>query len=118
MTTPIAMPGDAVVYTGETTYEIKHGEIGIIDGIPGCPEDTYIVTWHYSAFRGGRTGYTPEPQYVSVSGGPGYFIKPSDLAATGRMQTINFWRWIDLPRADGGEHYNLDVPLWEWKGKP
>ena len=39
----------------------------------------------------------------------------TDLQPAGTHE-YRFWRWRDMPRADGGIDYRLTVPLWSWDG--
>jgi hypothetical protein len=71
-----------------------------------------------SAFRGSSHGLVgaPSGHYVSCSGGPCPCIPVEDLTYVGRT-TQRFWRWHDIPRAGGGEDFELEVNLWSWKGE-
>ena len=97
---------------------IKAGELGVINGLVGISLDMIEVTWNYSAFRGKQVGddiaKPDDPVYVSCSGGPGMYFNASELTPTNETHTVNFWKWKELPRANGGIHYKLDVPVWVW----
>lgn len=99
------MPGDAVRLIGRYTG-VKFGSIAILDGAIGFAEDSYMAVFAASAFRDARV--------VSCSGGPAPYVACDELQPTGEMITQLFWRWKDLPRANGGEQYLLEVPLWDW----
>jgi hypothetical protein len=112
-------PGDAVRIrkptSGWWSVGVKDGAIGIINGVVGTYPDHLEITFNYSAFRGPNNARSGGPEYVSVSGGPGSMFTPiAELSATDETAEIWFWRWKDIPRAQGGEHYQLAVPLWEW----
>lgn len=129
--------GDAVRLTGVWNWasELKVGEIGIINGSVGIPQEFLSVIWRYSAFRGysshGAAHYVPERlsdyfrqmraeslEFVSVSGGPGTIALPARLLKpTDELLVVNFWCWLDLPRANGGAYYTQAVPVWKWDGK-
>jgi len=100
------------------TIGIKAGELGVINGKVGSPLNIIEVTWNYSAFRGKHIGDSmarpDDPIYVSCSGGPGAYIEANELVSTNDTKIVNFWKWEDLPRADGGIHFELDVPVWDW----
>jgi hypothetical protein len=114
--------GDAVRLikpeTGWWSTGVEDGAIGIIDGVVGeelGPDDERSITFNYSAFRGKNNAYSTGPEYVECSGGPASIgTRIGDLRPTEETMTVNFWRWKDMPRGGGGEHYTLDVPLWEW----
>lgn len=111
------MPGDAVRLTGGFMFA-KPGAIGIIGGIVGQFEEDLHICFAYSAFRGGPYGGAIGRDYVSCSGGPATIATPvEELVYTGETMPISFWRWKDAPRAGGGVHYTLEVPVWDWKGK-
>ncbi len=101
----IPMPGDAVRLVGQYSGA-KFGSIAILDGAIGFAEDSYMAVFAPSAFRDARE--------VSCSGGPAPYVACDELRPTGEMIAQLFWRWKDLPRAGGGEHYLLEVPLWDW----
>jgi len=110
------LPGHAVRLTAPWSI-LKPGKIGILEGLVGVPHDDFSIIFNViGAFRGGPTGKDPD-EYVSCSGGPGTISTPADqLTPTDETVTLWFWRWRDLPRAGGGEPYQLTVPLWEWSG--
>ncbi|MFQ5811423.1 MAG: hypothetical protein ACE5JM_17535 [Armatimonadota bacterium] len=118
MTQPMA--GDAVRLTGEFMPPLaKEGDIGIIGGVVGRPDPDFGITFHASAFRGKSSAYSQGPEFVSCSGGPGAIaVNASELTATGETMPVRFWRWRSLPQAGGGEPYTLEVPVWEWAGRP
>jgi hypothetical protein len=92
------------------------GSIGIIDGVTDeeCEESASIV-FNFSAFRGKSSKYSQGPEYCSCSGGPATIATPVDeLKPTNETHTYTAWRWKDLPRANGGESFQVTVPLWEW----
>lgn len=115
----VPMPGDAVrvVNVRDGGALLRDGQIGIMEGKVGEVRDEYLTIFAYSAFRGRSSGCScdkDKPEYVSCSGGPGLFVPHEWLKDTGENQEVHFWRWRDMPRADGGEYYKLSVPLWEW----
>lgn len=112
----VPMPGDAVLVT-EDLIGVQAGQIGILEGTVGEARDSYLVCFHYSAFRGTNIGGVAGKEYVSCSGGPAWYIDASDLEDTGHYRTVNFWRWQDMPRRDGGEHYQLSVRVWKLNTK-
>jgi hypothetical protein len=111
------LPGHAVRLTKDW-FGAKAGQIGIIGGIVGLAPADLQITFNPSAFkRRQRKGREGLPCEVSCSGGPGTISTPaSKLTPTGETVWVRFWDWKDLPRADGGEDYFEDVPLWEWDG--
>jgi hypothetical protein len=116
MDQPYPMPGDAVRLTRDWSF-VKAGQIAIIGGVIGERRNEYLICFAYSAFRGPNSKYSEDrTEFVSCSGGPAPYIPTSVLRPTGQLHNVTFWRWIDLPRADGGQNYQLDVPLWEWDG--
>lgn len=128
------MPGDAVRLDGPY-YGAKPGEIAIIDSTYYGMDDEVMFTFRPSAFRGPARrmdmledcGVTDTPakyrlpigrDRVSVSGGPCPFANMADLEYVGTHRAT-FWRWRDgIAGQDRGENYQLDVPLWSWKGQP
>jgi hypothetical protein len=107
------MPGDAVIvlcpYCG-----IMPGAVAILDGTIGVPQKEFLGVVSYSTFRGPSSKYSAEAEFVSSSGGPCPVIAAEELAFSGHILPVWCWRWIDLPRVDGGEHYRIEVPLWLW----
>jgi len=104
------MPGDAVVLTGEFSIA-KPGDLGILDGKVGAPEEEYSIIFNCE-------GKAHRDYKVSCSGGPGTIATPTtELIYTGEYIDFVFWRWKDRPRKDGGEPYTLHVPLWIWRGE-
>lgn len=113
----IPMPGDCVIHlNGECG--ITPGSIGILDGHVGTPKTTepYYCCFNWTIpFRGPASKYeTENGEYVSTSGGPVPFIFAEELIPSGITRVQTFWRWQDLPRADGGDYYSLTVPVWYW----
>jgi hypothetical protein len=109
--------GDAVRLSAPWRWGmLPAGAIGIIDGITDEECEEYAaITFNYSAFRGRDSKYSKGPEYCSCSGGPGTVATPvSELRGTGETYTYTAWRWMDRPRADGGESYQVKVTLWEW----
>lgn len=109
--------GHAVRLT-EATYWGDAGSIGIIDGrvnvdIKSPDEMLVVFRCRGSAFRGPNNAYSNGPEYVSCSGGPAFYVSPYDLRETGEIVRFPFWRWKDFPRADGGETYYLEIPIWD-----
>jgi len=113
-TVPDPQPGDVVVLNGEYTG-VRNGARAVIDGARVYEDDEFMVVFGASAFRGPSSKYAPDQTpYVSCSGGPCPPVKVADLKLLGQTEQT-FWRWKDLPRADGGEYYVETVNLWEWK---
>lgn len=114
----VPMPGDAVILRGRYTG-IRPGSVGIINGVVGEARDEYLVTWNLyggGAFRGPSFRGSMGRETVSASGGPVPWVRAIELRPAGR-HVARFWRWRDLPRAGGGEEYELEVNLWEWTAK-
>ena len=131
--------GQAVRLTAEWPWAgslIKVGAIGVINGFVGYPAEGGLhICWDHSTFRGwGGYGcpehdfrsprlleyYEQHPSAISVSssGGPAtIMLPPKLLRPTKEIVSVKFWCWKDFPKAGGGYHYVLDVPLWEWDGK-
>lgn len=84
----------------------KAGSHGVINGTLNAREDKVSVCFAASAFR--------DDNIVSCSGGPVPFIKATELIWSGEFINREFWRWRDLPQANGGFHYFLSVPVWYW----
>jgi hypothetical protein len=115
------MPGDAVHLIGDITGA-GVGSLGIIDGIVGVANESYLCTFNLSggtAFRGPahagallRSG-----EIVSSGGGPALFIDAADFLPTFKSHIQRFWCWRTGAEADGGMDYSLEVPLWEWGPK-
>lgn len=84
----------------------KAGSLGVIGGNLNERQAAMFVCFAASAYRDDRT--------VSCSGGPVPLIKAEALVWTGEFVERAFWRWRDLPQADGGFHYTLQVPVWNW----
>jgi hypothetical protein len=109
--------GDAVRLASPWRWGmLPPGSIGIIDGVTDeeC-EESAAITFNFSAFRGRDSKYSKGQEFCSCSGGPGTVATPvSELRPTGETHTYTAWRWLDLPRADGGESYWVTVTLWEW----
>jgi hypothetical protein len=108
-------PGDAVRLDSTTYYGAREGAIAIIDSTHYDWEGRCLIVFAASAFRGKASKYSDGPEFVSCSGGPCPLVRLADLKPAG-MREQRFWRWIDLPRADGGEDYRRTVPLWSWDG--
>lgn len=115
------MPGDAVRIVNHGFSISKIGSIGIIQGIVGrYPEDHLagICFAAYSLFRGKSSAYSTRPEYVSCSGGPATIATDlRTLTPTDESKTLTAWRWKSLPCANGGEQYQVTVPLWDWDPK-
>ena len=110
------MPGDVVRLTGKY-WGGEIGALAVLDGFIGEQRDEFMAVFRASSFRGedclehGRRGV------VTSSGGPCPFIKACDLVDSHENIDRDFWKWKDVPRAGGGEHYTLSVPLWFWEGR-
>jgi hypothetical protein len=109
--------GDAVRLASPWRWGIlPAGSIGIIGGVTDeeCKESASII-FNFSAFRGRDSKYSKGQECCSCSGGPGTIATPvCELRPTGETHTYSAWRWLDFPRADGGESYRVTVTLWEW----
>jgi len=139
-TFPYPSAGNAVRLTAVWPWAgnlIKVGSLGIIDGVEGAQQECLRIIWNYSAHRSWVAYGCPEadfrhreieeklgkcrdnnPVFVNCSGGPGTIALPAKLlTSTEELATVRFWCWKDLPRANGGYQYMLDVPVWEWNGK-
>lgn len=104
----IPRPGDVVEVINDNYYasNAKTGRRGVITSSEGWHgADEVMFVFSASAFR--------ERGYVSCSGGPCPVVKASALTYGGTT-TQRFWRWIDRPRAGGGEDYDDIVNLWYW----
>lgn len=120
---PGPQPGDVVRLDGHYDTLVDVGAHGVIDGTHfGIDFDDdrgpmVLVVFHASAFRGPTSKYAADQTaYVSCSGGPAPLVPIAELALVGTVEQ-RFWRWIDGPRAGGGEDYTLTVPLWAWAGR-
>ena len=114
MTRTTPKPGDAI-RLDSPFWGAPEGSFAIIDGCATYPEPYLMVTFGASAFRGPNSAYShDQTAYVSCSGGPCPPVNPASLSLIG-THVVTFWRWKDLPRAGGGENYQLEVPLWSWK---
>ena len=122
------MPGDVVILSGEYSL-CKPGDMAVIEGWIGVPQEEYLVCFRCNgqAFRGRTsfigmlesqitTGITGPGGVVSCSGGPALYIKGRNLVMLPYEHEQLFWKWKDLPRADGGEDYRLKVQAWAWEG--
>lgn len=118
------MPGDFVTlgpnFTG-AYWDYPRRAGGIINGWVGHESDEYLVTFgaqEGGAFRGPSHSFLGPRAgvFVDCSGGPGFKIPARELKA-GLSKYAHYWRWIDVPRADGGERYRLLVPGWVWDVK-
>lgn len=104
------MPGDAVMLgpAFEGAYwEPERRAIAVLNGTLGEPADEYLLTCRAQeggAFRSGSE--------VSCSGGPSFQARAADMRFLGTRE-VEFWRWLDRPRAGGRDRYRLVVPLWE-----
>lgn len=97
--------GDAVILTGDYAGALP-GSIGIIGG--AFSGENLSITFNARAFRA--------EGYVSCGGGPASFSLP-ELHPTKHRVTATFWRWKDgIAMANNGEDFQLEVPLWEYKG--
>jgi hypothetical protein len=114
----VPLAGDAVVLTGEYPG-VGTGTYATIQGVVGQATVVCSVVFNPHAFRGTSPGALYEPGLavrVSAGGGPVVDIAAAKLVYTGRTHLSHFWHWRDYPRADGGQTYTLEVPLWEWRG--
>lgn len=104
------MAGDAVRLTGEF-MGVRPGSIGIIGGSIGKRFNDLQITFNHLTFRDDR--------YVECSGGPGTIsTQVLDLLPTDEIVTVRCWKWRDVFAGAGcGEGYEIDVPVWEWKGE-
>lgn len=110
-------PGDAVRIDGPYYAAKTPGTIGIIDGGERYGPAHAMVVLNASVFWGPDSAYArDQTEHVSCSGGPCPCVPVADLVLVGRY-TYRPWRWIDLPRAGGGAHYDRTVNLWSWKGE-
>lgn len=104
------MPGNLVRIFNSQDCLIKDSSFGVIEGIVGEFRDEYLVCFNaYSVFR--------DKDIVSASGGPAFFIKVSELKETAETKERPFWKWKDLPRADGGEQYTVTETVWDFTRK-
>jgi len=72
--------------------------------------DALQATFSPSAFMDGRS--------VQCSGGPSEILFQGDLVPTGQTIEQSFWRWRSgKPGADEAEYFQVEVPLWSWKGQ-
>jgi hypothetical protein len=109
-------PGDAVRLDSATYYGAREGAIAIIDSTHYDWEGRCLIVFAASAFRGPETAYSPDQtESVSCSGGPCPLVRMADLKPAGTREQ-RFWRWRDMPRANGGVNYRRTVPLWSWDG--
>jgi hypothetical protein len=114
------MPGDAVRLVGHYTA-LAQGSIAVIQGTVGTPQESYSIVFSAQAFRGpGNSSHRAgAPIEVSCSGGPVILRVPAaELIYTGERRTAYFWHWRKTIEADGGQHYAMEVPLWDWAGLP
>lgn len=112
--------GDVVRLDGDW-WGAETGSHGVINGGDHYgPDDAMVVFNLYggAAFRGPASAHAPDQRpSVSCSGGPCPAIPKKDLRYVGTVEQ-RFWRWKDIPRADGGEEYTETVSLWSWAGAP
>ncbi len=113
------MPGDAVIggesFEGAYWRDVR-GRIAIIDGVVGEPQGAYRAVFNAQeggAFRGTQNSrlLRATSVVVSCSGGPCLQVVPERLLLAG-TRYAEFWRWLDVARADGRDRYRLLVPLW------
>ncbi|CAG0970895.1 MAG: hypothetical protein OIN86_10195 [Candidatus Methanoperedens sp.] len=105
-TSTYPMPGELVRIINSKDCLIKEGSFGVIEGIVGQRRDEYLVCFNaYSTFK---------EDSVSSSGGPAYMIKTSDLVAAVGTKEWYFWKWKDLPRADGGVQFSETCRIWDF----
>lgn len=91
-----------------------HGAMGVLGGAADeSNTGASVCMGAYSVFRGRNSRFDTGRVYVSCSGGPATIHTPIDGAEfAGVFAEQRFWRWKDVPRANGGRDYRLFVPVW------
>jgi hypothetical protein len=108
-TPPVPQAGDAVRLAGTWKWSgIEHGDIGVINGLLGQPDDAVEITFNASIYRDNR--------YVSCSGGPATIATPvGGLQPTGEVVDLQVWRFKNgIRQAHNQERHTVTVPLWDW----
>lgn len=117
--TPRPVPGDVVNVTRSEWYGLDDGEaLQLCEGWPWLEDHASsaipVKGLHGGrSFWGRRTGNAGDtsPETMETSGGPFVSFDTSLLRWTGTTERT-FWRWKDVPRADGSEHYTRTVNVW------
>ena len=113
------MPGDVVRILNPKDCLITDKSYGIIEGIEGRFEEQYLVCFNaYSIFRGVSSKYATDKNVsITASGGPAFYIAPESLYSTDEQKDMEFWKWKDHPRADGGVRYSQACRVWEYQSE-
>jgi hypothetical protein len=102
ITTP--HPGDAV--------RIAEDTFGIIGNTNVCNLGIIDIC-------SGPSGVFLGDGYVSISGGPFFYVLPEELEMTAETKIMEFWNWGNLsPHHDNAIYYYLDRPVFNLKRTP
>lgn len=106
-------PGDVAVCLTDSYYSSngKQGMRGVLE-MHSYGEGLIMLTFGARCFR----PIDREDTYASISGGPCPAIERDSLIYLGTTTQL-FWHWKDIPRANGGVDYLMEVGLWGWNGE-
>lgn len=108
--TVTASPGDVIILPDGKRAVIDSAYYGT-DFEDGAGP-VVLAVCAYSVFRGDGSSPHNTAGHVSASGGPCPFVPLAELRLVGTTD-VEFWKWKDMPRADGGEPYTVTVNLYQ-----
>jgi len=113
--------GDQIRVVKSCWYAMKDGELCQVTEHSDF-EDALLDVIPRKGLYGGRAFWGPhcanavtpvgQVETMSTSGGPFKGGIDADLLVFDRVGQVTFWRWKDVPRAGGGEHYGREVAFW------
>lgn len=103
----VPMPGDLVRITNSTDDLVPDGTLGVIEGKVGQVMDCYLVTFRFFPLP------FLDDTHCIASGGPAFIILSRDLVPAGSQSAL-FWKWKNLPREGGGDHYRKEANVFEY----
>lgn len=106
----VPMASHVIRLTGRGWFTLKDGDHLALQGdMTACRRGFTIANAKGSWHRSGN--------WISMGcGGPSSFSELDCrlLQPTSETYRLLAWQWIGSPQADGGAHFRMTVPIWEW----